>query len=129
MTMYRRSFLKMTAAFGVLMASGVAAASAATPATPMAYRLVAALDKRASAAAVGRAYLKSIPGEPTARELGALIESALQGNHLGPLDGESLGQRFATVCRREFEREEVAVVDGWVLSSTEARLCALAATV
>ena len=99
MTMYRRSFLKMTAAFGVLMAFGVAAASAVTPATLMAYRLVEALDNWESAAAVGRVYLKSIPGEPTARELGALIESALEGDHLGPLDGESLGHRFARVCR------------------------------
>ncbi len=88
-------------------------------------RLVSALRSKASAAAVGRAYLETVSDEATVERLSALIAGELQDGALASIGDDGLRERLAAVRRRDFEREHVVVVRGWVLSRTEARLCAL----
>ncbi len=86
-------------------------------------------EDRASAAAVGRAYLEGAPEEarrdvlldrlcgPRRSEWAALARSA----------PEELFAAIRSQHRSDFEAGRVASVDDWILSLTEARMCAIAA--
>ena len=50
---------------------------------------------------------------------------ALLRSDLLALRAERLRSEIARRIRRDFSRKDIALVDGWVLSRTEARLCAL----
>ena len=82
-----------------------------------------------SARAVGRAYLKFSPDEPNA----AAVLEQLAGPHLrewealAASDPERLAQSLRLQHGSDFAHERVVTIRGWVLSETEARLCALAA--
>jgi hypothetical protein len=82
-----------------------------------------------SAAIVGREYLRHAPGEANAQVLLGLIGSTWPGGAAELRDGGT--ERFRDSLRRQqredFEHGRVVNVGGWVLSVTEARLCALAA--
>ena len=93
------------------------------PASPAA-RLAGLLADQDSAAAVGRAYLDSVPGEADARVLVSRLSASLGGRAVG---GDDLRRLLAQRIDRDFAEERVATVQGWVLSVTEARLCALCA--
>lgn len=92
-------------------------------------RLVALLTHASSAAAVGRAYLAQSPHEAGADRLVAAITSGWTGTSAG------VGWQFASEPELlelvrlqivdDFAREEVAILDGWIVSRTEARLCGL----
>lgn len=71
---------------------------------------------RAAARRVGRAYLRRHPAEADV----ALLRAALAADLGDP-------ERLRARVRGDFEREAVVRVQGWVLSRTEARLCALEA--
>ena len=81
-----------------------------------------------SARAVGRAYLKFSPDEPDE----ASVLEQLAGPHLrewealAASDPERLAQSLRLQHGSDFAHERVVVIRGWVLSETEARLCALA---
>jgi hypothetical protein len=62
---------------------------------------------------IGTQYRANTPGESSTRALVKLLEA-------GPID-ESITNDFAT--------EKTVVVDGWILSVTEARQCAIASTI
>jgi hypothetical protein len=82
-----------------------------------------------SARAVGREYLELSPDEADP----ATVLERLAGAHLGEWealassDPERLVQALRLQHREDFEHERVVAIRGWVLSETEARLCALAA--
>lgn len=73
------------------------------------------LPHRASARTIGLAYLAVAPGESSAEQLrerlGSLADAA----------------RIAEQVRADFAAGRVVVIDGWTLSLTEARACALVA--
>ena len=130
MPILRRRFLKTSAAIGALLTGGKAVSAGGRftgSGTPMALALTDALRKYDAAGAIGHAYLNAVPSERAIGRLRALIETALANGAGGRLDGDRLLRRFAEVRRHEFAAEDVAVVDGWVLSRTEARLYALRA--
>jgi len=83
-----------------------------------------------AARAIGNAYLGALTGpRPTPA---ALVEAVASRIDLAPdavagLGHDALAGRIEAAIRQDFERYDTAVVDGWVLSSTEARLCALVA--
>jgi hypothetical protein len=81
-----------------------------------------------SAVAVGREYLRHHPDE---RDL-ARIRHGLSGALGGPvetLDPAVLRERVRRRVRQDFAEDRIALVDGWILSITEARICALAALI
>ena len=82
--------------------------------------LVGLFADPARARRLGSAYLKGLGEQPTAAALGALVWRDIPG-------GGTLRTEVAALIRRDFAEERLACVEGWLLSQTEARLCALAA--
>jgi len=100
------------------------------PASPGA-RLAGLLQHRESARIIGLEYLRSAAEEATVPTLVGSIASALPGGR-GALDtaGEDELRELVTVLiRRDFEEERTVTLQGWIVSRTEAQLCALAALV
>jgi hypothetical protein len=73
-------------------------------------------------AALGAAYRRDVPSERSREALEAAIGRALREAKPWPWSPRPPLQR---VVDAEFARGAVQLVDGWVLSATEARLCAL----
>ena len=121
----------MTTRRTLLAAAGALAALpcwSARAATPELRALLAVLAHRGSAEAVGRAYLT---GHPLEADPQALL-AGLRGDPLiGPAlaatsrTGPPLDGAVAQSVRRDFLARRTVKVEGWVLSLTEARLCAL----
>ncbi len=90
-------------------------------------RLAGLLDEGASARAVGRAYLRGSPAEAYAQALCDQLARDTAGGRaqLGRTSDAQLRLRLRNRVRRDFAEERVVSVQGWVLSLTEARLCAL----
>lgn len=72
------------------------------------------------ARAIGRAYLEGEPGERDPAQLAARLAESLGGG--APWSRDDVLARV----RRDYDEERVVLVRGWLLSRTEARLCALA---
>ncbi|WP_207477054.1 hypothetical protein [Arenibaculum pallidiluteum] len=136
-TVIGRRALLGTAVVGAAAAATVRIGTAATPigmaGAPaeevLTRRLGGLLTRRASAVRVGRAFLEIEPGEADPR----ILARALAGGHpggaaaLAGLPDADLAEIVAESCRRDFERGDTVRLDGWVLSRTELRLCALSA--
>jgi hypothetical protein len=106
---------------------GAAAAATGMPAAapargdPRAGALLGLTRHPASAARVGAAYLATRPAEAdTARLVEALWPDPDPGD-----DPAALARAFAARMRDDFTQGRTARVEGWVLSASEARLCAL----
>jgi hypothetical protein len=74
----------------------------------------------ADAAEVGRRYLDSNAGEADRERLADLLTE-----NLDPSAGDLTQQMMAAV-RNDFRLGQTVTVDGWLLSRTEARICAIA---
>lgn len=74
----------------------------------------------ADAAEVGRRYLDSNRGEADRERLADLLAETLD-----PSAGDLARQMMAAV-QNDFRLGRTVMVDGWVLSRTEARICAIA---
>ena len=100
-----------------------------SPHPDAAERLLSALGRPASAAVVGRRYLAGHPQEADRQWLAGELDADLrrQGCDSRQADAARLRAGLARQVRTDFARSRVVRVDGWVLSVTEARLCALAA--
>ncbi|WP_046865779.1 hypothetical protein [Microvirga massiliensis] len=80
-----------------------------------------------SACAVGREYLRLLPASEASAEH---LLHHLHGADGGPLTATNpakLRVLIREAQRNDFAEGRTVMVDGWVLSETEARLCALAA--
>ena len=91
----------------------------------LAARLVGLFHVPASAAKVGRAYLRVAPLEADETRLLQLIGAAHPAWQAA--DAARLRRLITRRQVEDFRRGRVVSVQGWTLSSTEARLCALAA--
>lgn len=95
---------------------------------PLADRLSALPAQRGSARIVGHRYLVLVPEEAQATVLAARIAgSAGRYSHLTRASTRTLRAVLARRQRQDFAEGETVSIDGWVLSRTEARLCALVA--
>ena len=91
-------------------------------------KLVRILRDRTSAATVGRRCMLLFPGATVDSHLEALARDVPE--LVTALDARRLAaarQIVAARTRWDFDHDRVVDVDGWVLSSTEARVYALAA--
>lgn len=79
-------------------------------------------DDYGAARAIGREYLKERPEEKERETLLQLL--SLRDD----LDPGPVRERLRTEVRRDYVEARVVLVNGWYLSRTEARLCALAAS-
>lgn len=121
----RRAVLRLAAALPTLpafcplpVAAGEADAAA---------RLLSLLAHRDSAARIGRLYLRRFPGEADARRLASMILGQASAPAAAPSAPDALRRQVAQRRRQDFATGETVRVEGWILSRSEARLCALAA--
>ena len=92
-------------------------------------RLVRLSAGSASARALGKAYLANVTDEASVLGLVRSIESRITPYApVEPTDQE-LATAIARLRTADFEEGDVVTVDGWVLSRSEAQLCALATLV
>jgi hypothetical protein len=129
----RRDFLMFSAAAAIslLARSQLPAISALKGGEQMllATRLAALLTHKESAKVIGLEYVQKYRQEADARVLLDRIASSLNVGDVGLLGAASsnLHALLARTLREDFEVDRVVKLQGWVLSVTEARLCALAA--
>jgi hypothetical protein len=123
----RRTFLAGLAAGIVGAALGLRQYWSGGGVTREAMRLAGVLRHPDSAALLGRLYLDGNPKEANAARLVTLIGAA-HGPALPPVTAapdESLRSGLEERIRNDFIHGDTVAVDGWLLSITEARLCAL----
>jgi hypothetical protein len=96
---------------------------------PLGVRLTELLGRRDSARVVGREYLRSTSGGLSSRELVDAITSELPGGReaASAASRSELHEMLAARVRKDFEDELTVNLRGWIVSRTEARLCALTA--
>jgi hypothetical protein len=84
--------------------------------------LVHIMDRK-SLLVTGQQYLKQVPAENS----GDKLEKILLDNPAlpGSADAQTMQAYFTKKTADDFANKQTVVVDGWVLSATEARQCAL----
>jgi hypothetical protein len=133
----RRGFLAATIAAAALpLLSSVpwlarAADTLSRPGANVSVHLADLLASRTSAAVVGLAYLDVCPAERHPDFLLDLIAADLDigGVPLQSLGPERIRALVGAQVQRDFALARTVEIDGWVLSRTEARLCALCALI
>jgi hypothetical protein len=90
-------------------------------------KLTTALAHPESARAVGAEYLRQYPQEADAQLLLKRIVARFDGGYaaLTRAHDSTLRTLIEQRVRQDFATEQIVKVQGWVLSATEARLCAL----
>ena len=128
----RREFLALAAAAGAAL---LAAEWAGAP-LPWARRqdrliprLLGVFQHAESARVVGAEYLRANPGEADAFQLADTIAAAVPGDAPTVLRASAAELRALLdhTTRADFAADRVVMLQGWILSATEARLYALAA--
>jgi hypothetical protein len=96
---------------------------------PLASSLANFFTDRQSAAIIGLEYLRSIPEEANIHLLINLICSFRPERRpeLANINIEEYRELLVLQQRDDFEHNRMVKIHGWILSETEARLCALAA--
>ena len=123
--MKRRDFLRLTAYGGLALGVPFVAGCHAHPANKAIAEppfLMHIFDRKVLIE-TGKAWLVKYPQENSSSKLEELLisKSPIQGS----TDAETVHQYFDQECRKDFEQGRIDLVDGWVLSVTEARQCAL----
>ncbi len=123
-----RRFILAAAAFGASLSPG--GGSLLVPAqwfNDAAMRLRAVAPSLASAREIGRIYLAQHPEENSIPALTRLIRlsMALEEEDGAGFGRQPLSAKLTSRVRADFEMGFTVEVGGWILSRTEARLCAL----
>ncbi len=131
-TLSRRRFLQrlVLSGFAIALPSGTTFAfgQARDPSELLASRLSWFFVNRQSAQVVGRRYLALAPDEANVNRLTELIARTPENYvRLANTDIGELRALLSVQQRQDFEQNLTASIDGWILSETEARLCAIAA--
>jgi hypothetical protein len=70
---------------------------------------------------IGKKYRQTIPGEDDAGKL----QTLLTNNNNSTKQPAAIQTLLEQQIKKDFETNEIVVVNGWILSKTEARQCAL----
>ena len=94
-------------------------------------KLASFFHNQKSARVVGLEYLRHVPAEANARQLTHLICSswAQRYDEAAHADATKIKTILLRQQREDFEKGRIVDLQGWILSQTEARLCALAVLV
>ena len=84
--------------------------------------LLAMLDNADAVREIGRAYRKRFPAHDDVQTLGRMLEAEI---HRPVLSGETPGEQLAKHVQADFAQGRIIQLNGWILSITEARQCAL----
>jgi hypothetical protein len=129
---HRRNFLRIVLSVGTLVSTGQLKHHLVTTASPstddlLTLKLTDFYSDKESARIVGLEYLRTVPTERDAGELAKLICSPLDHDQILRASTVEIKALLRHQQREDFENERIVKVNGWILSQTEARLCALAA--
>jgi hypothetical protein len=122
----RRRVLKAVAALWASAASGACYANGVGSDAPLLNRQLRTIfgDPR-DAERIGEAYLAQRPQEADPDFLVRTVYAV--AGRLSRLNGCEWRDRVSAAVRRDFAQGATVSLQGWILSTTEARLCALAA--
>jgi len=110
-----------------LPTSALARPPAAGVSQPLGARLQRFFAHAESARAIGKHYLMLMPEESSLNHLTALICRTPENYvHFAETNTDKLRMLLAAQQREDFTNGRVVMVHGWILSETEARLCAIA---
>jgi hypothetical protein len=126
----RRDILRHLTYGGLMMSLPISALArpAGNLSPPLASLLGQFFSNRESARVVGQRYLDLTPKEANLERLMALIfRSEKNIARLAHADPEQLRAMLSDQQRADFAHGRTIMIDGWILSETEVRLCALAA--
>jgi hypothetical protein len=127
--MTRRSFLSKAAiAAAVVVAGGIVKWRYFSPRNPTrAFPLMlSGFCDEATLREVGRTYLAQVPGEGSTKILlSRLAADRARCDADGPDGNEAAGE--ASLVEQDFRTKKILLIDGWIISETEARQCALLA--
>jgi hypothetical protein len=74
---------------------------------------------------IGNRYRTQVPSESTKERLTELLLTDSAGKKLKPAERSAIAELIKKKIHEEFLANKAIVVKGWVISSTEARQCAL----
>lgn len=97
------------------------------PREPLASRLTGLLGDLDSARVVGRAYVRATSAEATSQALVDAIAAGVPGGRdvIRATSPADLRRLILARVRQDFVDDDVVTLDGWIVSKTEGRLCAL----
>jgi hypothetical protein len=115
---------------GLALALGRQVAIAATssrPVDPIVAKLRSLLSDPVGARCIGQIYLSQASAESDPAHLASLILSSLRltGEDSLRVQRAALSKLFGAEVRADFAAGRTVVLNGWILSRTEARVCAL----
>ncbi|MCO6412115.1 MAG: hypothetical protein J5I92_05165 [Thiogranum sp.] len=76
---------------------------------------------------IGKDYLEAFPAERNVEALMSAIESSFEAVNAAAADAGEIVTALQQAVRGDYQRGDVAQVNGWILSRTEARLYAAVA--
>ncbi len=127
--MLRRTFVELTSmAFAGSVVSFVGCTSSPTHlerilSLPSA---LAAIHNPETIAALGESYRISVPDEDNLEQLRNMLLLDVKDNVIAEdTDDATLKQLLEERVKSDFDQGETVILDGWILSKTEARQCAL----
>lgn len=112
---------------GLTVAGPLIAANLSREMPPLQKKLLLLLDNRASAAEIGRLALSAYGNAATENLTRDLVDALGGEDFVLRANRKQLKQNLSAVCRKDFADGAVTPMQGWVLSATETKLCALAA--
>ncbi len=122
----RRSLVLGTISAGLSLLGNPMAAYCAGRAPPLAERLRVLSGDAWSTRIVGQAYAALYPHEAGAGLPELILSSLPPERRVTPMtDDRTLVASLAAGMREDFAQGRTVVIGGWLLSRTEARLCAL----
>jgi hypothetical protein len=131
-SMTRRRFLQASLFIGAVLSTRrrdlVVAMNGSYTADALSVTLADFFYDKKSAKVVGWEYLRSVPMEGNTAKLTRLICSS-RYEELVCADGSKIRDLLLRQQREDFEKGRIVNVHGWILSETEARLCALTALI
>lgn len=74
---------------------------------------------------IGITYRSIVPAENSEKQLHALLLNTLLENEQNISDPAVISNLLNRKIQKEFNAEKIIIVNGWVLSETESRQCAL----
>ena len=131
-TKHRRQFLLLALGLAGSVAAGSKLSGAAggwLRQGELRAKLTALFIHQESAQAIGHAYLQRYPQEADIRTLEDQIAQGIPGGRtlLATTGKPEISKLLTDRIRQDFATDQVVKVQGWILSITEARLCALTA--
>ncbi|MDP4260953.1 MAG: hypothetical protein Q8941_00365 [Bacteroidota bacterium] len=74
---------------------------------------------------IGRQYMVQVPAEARKEKLIELLLTSDKGEKLKSSDESEISKWIEQKVQQDFQTERMVIVNGWILSATETRQCAL----